>query len=93
MIILNEADCRIAIKFLILASRSITVFLIDTKPSDTSILMHPKQLTPRETFMYIKFLKNALISLDVYMINRTTIVNGKTVVNQSTTTANLATQK
>ena len=95
MIILNEADCRIAIKFLILASRSITVFLIDTKPSDTSILMHPKQLTPRETFMYIKFLKNALISLDVYMINRTTIVNGKTVVNQSTTTtaSNLATQK
>jgi transformation/transcription domain-associated protein len=94
VIILNEADCRIAIKFLILASRSITVFLIDTKPSDTSILMHPKQLTPRETFMYIKFLKNALISLDVYMINRTTIVNCKTVVNQSTTTAsNLATQK
>ena len=69
MIILNETDCRSAIKFLILACRSITGFIIDTKlPPEVSISMHPKQLTSNETFIYIRFLKNALLCLDVYMI-------------------------
>lgn len=86
MIILNESDCRLAIKFLILASRSITGFLIDTKlsTSELTAVNQPKQLTPRETFIFIKFLKNALLSLDIYMIGR----NSKT-----NSTPNLAAQK
>ncbi len=85
---MNETDCRYAIKSLILASRNITAFLIETKPSEISVAMQPKQLTPRETFMYVKFLKNALLSMDVYMIGR-----GANSGKNSTNPANLATQK
>jgi len=72
VIILNEADCRSAIKFLILACRSITGFMIDTKlpAAEVTTAMQPKQLTSRETIIFIKFLKNALLCLDVYMLGR-----------------------
>lgn len=75
VIILNETDCRSAIKFLILACRSITGFMIDTKlpAADTSPAMQIKQLTPRETLIFVKFLKNALLCLDVYMIGKVLI--------------------
>ena len=90
IIILNETDCRFAIKSLILASRNITVFLVETKPNEISVAMQPKQLTPRETFMYVKFLKNALLSLDVYMIGRSI---GNSSGKNSTNPANIAIQK
>lgn len=79
VIILNETDCRSAIKFLILACRSITGFIIDTKlpPGEATIRLQTKQLTPRETMIYVKFLKNVLLCLDVYMISRTASPNGK----------------
>lgn len=69
-----------------MASRSITVFLIETKlsPNETTVAIQPKQLTPRETFMYIKFLKNALLSLDVYMIGRNTTVKNINQTNPQT---------
>jgi len=90
VIILSETDCRSAIKFLILACRSITGFMIDTKlpAAEASRAIQLKQLTSRETIVFIKFLKNALLCLDVYMIGR----NNKTN-NSAKTSATLETQK
>lgn len=70
-------DCRLTIRFLIQASRSITSVLIDSKlaPSDLSLTMQPKQLSPKETLIFIKLLKNCLVSLDIYMIGRSTSSN------------------
>ncbi len=51
--------------------------------------MQAKQLIPRETFMYDKFLKNALLSLDVYMIGRSATSGNK----NSTNPANMVIQK
>lgn len=65
-------DCRITIRFLISASRSITSVLIDSKlaPSELSFNMQPKQLSTRETQVFIKLLKNCLLSLDIYILSR-----------------------
>jgi len=51
--------------------------------------MQAKQLTPRETFMYVKFIKNELLSLDVYMIGRSATSGNK----NSTNPANMVIQK
>ncbi len=103
VIFLSETDCRTAIKFLILACRSITGFIIDTKLSmaDSSKAMQAKQLTPKETFIFVKFLKCALVSLDIYMIGRTNPTNNgnnsnKTSsnnTNNATSTSSCTTQQ
>ena len=72
VIIQNELDCKTTIKFLILACRSITSVIIDKALSknDSALTMQDKQLTSKETIVFIKLLKNALSSLDIYMIGR-----------------------
>lgn len=65
-------DCRVTIRFLISASRSITSVLIESKlaPSECSFFMQAKQLSSKETLVFIKLLKNCLLSLDIYMLGR-----------------------
>lgn len=72
VIIQNELDCKTTIKYLISACRSITIVIIDTKvgKADYSQTMQAKQLTCKETVVYIKLLKNALSSLDIFMLGR-----------------------
>jgi len=72
VIIQNELDCKTTIKYLISACRSITTVIIDTKvgKADYSTTMQAKQLTSKETVVYIKLLKNALASLDIFMLGR-----------------------
>lgn len=68
----SEMDCRITIRFLISASRSITSVLIESKlaPSELSFITQPKQLSPKETMVFIKLLKHCLLAIDVYMVAR-----------------------
>ena len=54
--------------------------------------MQPKQLTPKETFIFVKFLKKALLSLDVYMIGRTVGGNPK-AANSSGSSVNQKEEK
>lgn len=60
------------IRFLISASRSITNVLIDSKlaQSELSFISQAKQLSSKETLVFIKLLKNCLLSLDIYMLGR-----------------------
>lgn len=86
---LSESDCRTEIKFLIMSSRSITYSLIDSKctQNETIVPLQPKQLTAKETYIYIKLMKHALKSLDIYVIGRTKATSS--TQHQSTNTANL----
>ena len=45
--------------------------MIDAKlpAAEATTAMQPKQLTSREAIIFIKFLKNALLCLDVYMLS------------------------
>jgi hypothetical protein len=85
-------DCRLTIRFLISASRSITSVLIDSKlaPSDLSLTMQPKQLSPKETLIFIKLLKNCLVSLDIYMIGRSTSSNANSTNTTTSATPPLS---
>lgn len=90
LVIQSEMDCRITIRFLISASRSITSVLIESKlaQSELSFNMQPKQLSPRETFVFIKLLKNCLLALGIYMLGR-----GKPAAQQLSAVALAAQQK
>jgi transformation/transcription domain-associated protein len=88
VIIQSELDLKTTIKFLILACRSITGIIIDTKlaQNDISMTMQAKQLTPKETIIFIKLLKNALQSLDIFMLgrqqsNKSAITNNASLLN------------
>ena len=64
--------------------RSITNVLIETKitSNDLSLITQPKQLTPREIQIYIKLLRNSVLSLDVYLIHRLNTKNATNLQNQ-----------
>lgn len=85
---LSESDCRTEIKFLIISSRSITNSLIESKCTQENVIaLQPKQLTAKETYIYIKLMKHALKSLDIYVIGRNKAAS--TSQQQSTNSANL----
>ena len=73
VIMQNEVDCKTTIKFLISACRNITSVIIETKLANNDVtksFLQPKQLTSKETNVYIKLLKHSLLALDIYMIGR-----------------------
>jgi transformation/transcription domain-associated protein len=84
-------DAKNTLKFLILACRSLTSVLIDTKPStqEFSFVTQAKQLTPKEIKVYIKLLKYALLSLDIY----NNVKHQPSSKTTSTLTNNLQSQK
>lgn len=92
---MSEMDCRTTIKFLISTSRSITSVLIESKksPSDASLNFQPKQLTSKETLIFIKLLKNCLLSLDVYMVSRAASASTGGKASAGNQAAQLAAQK
>lgn len=87
IVCLTEHDCRTVIKFLIAACRKITSNIITTKldQPDMSIIMQSKQLTPEETLIFIKLLKNVVLCLEIYTVSRS--------INSSNSTSLLIMQK
>jgi transformation/transcription domain-associated protein len=73
----NEADTKNTIKFLILACRSLTNVLIESKlpPSELNLMTQPKQLTPKEVNVFIKMLIYSIKSLEVYSTSSQTRAN------------------
>ena len=87
LMILSESDCRTTIKYLILAARNIATVLIETKFPTNDSFMQAKQLNSKETVVFIKLLKYALLSIDIYTIGRQAATNSKTASNSSSTAA------
>ena len=89
VVVLSELDCRTTIKFLIMACRSIANVIIETKlaPADLSLTMQPKQLTPKETVVFIKLLENALYALDIFMLGRSTSTGANCTGSSSSATS------
>lgn len=101
----SELDCRNTIKYLILACRSMTVVLLETKiaqgdlsfvntatiptpaqpqtpPTQPQQQQIPKQLTPKEIQAYVKLLKSALLSLNIYTLGRKSTSSSVSLQNQ-----------